>query len=132
MKRCKGFTLIELMIVVALLGILAMIGMGYYGDHVLSSNRTDARTALTQTAASLEKCRSLYGSYNHANCNADTAFTTDAGHYTISAPTLTGTTFVLNAAPQAGQTNDTDCDNLTYDNTGIKGATGTLPPADCW
>ena len=97
MKQYKGFSLIELLIVVAIIGILATIGMGFYGDHVLSSNRTDGRAALTETAASLEKCRSLYGAYNHANCRTATAYTTDKGLYTISAPTLTDTTFVLNA-----------------------------------
>lgn len=132
MKQYKGFSLIELLIVVAIIGILATIGMGFYGDHVLSSNRTDGRAALTETAASLEKCRSLYGAYNHANCRTATAYTTDKGLYTISAPTLTDTTFVLNAAPQLGQVNDADCLTLTLDNTGLKGATGGLPPIECW
>ncbi len=65
----RGFTLVELMIVIAIVGILGAISMSFYGNYVTDANRTDGRMALTQTAASLEKCKALYSAYNSANCN---------------------------------------------------------------
>jgi len=86
-KQSSGFTLIELAIVVAIVGILMAVAFGFYGDNVISSNRTEGRSGLQQAAGQLEKCRSLYGSYNHANCTyAD--FRTESNLYDISAARL--------------------------------------------
>lgn len=132
MKHSKGFSLIELMIVVAIIGILGTVAMGMYGDNVIASNRTDARSALTDTAGSLEKCKSLYGSYNHANCNVTFPVATEKNYYSITAPTLNATAFTLSAAPVgAPQSNDTDCTSLTLTNIGIKAGTGANA-AECW
>jgi type IV pilus assembly protein PilE len=78
MKHSKGFTLIELMIVVAIIGILSSIAFGFFGDNVIAANRSEGRAELTATAASLEKCRSLYGAYNAGGCNV-TGPTTGSG-----------------------------------------------------
>lgn len=134
MKQAKGFSLIELMMVVAIVGILGVVAMGFFGDNVLATNRTEARSALSATAGSLEKCRSLYGSYNHANCAVagTLPFASESNYYTISGA-LAATTFTLTATPVAAgpQSNDGDCTTLTLDNTGIKGATGANT-AECW
>lgn len=133
MKHSKGFSLIELMIVVALLGILGMVSMGYYRNYVISSNRTEGRSALQTAAGTLEKCRSLYGSYNDANCNyAD--FTSETGLYDISEDgTITAASFTLTATPAAGgsQTDDTVCTSMTLTHTGVKSGTGT-DNTECW
>lgn len=132
-KKTAGFTLIELMIVVAIVGILVTVGMAFFGDNVLATNRTEARSALSATSGSLEKCRSLYGSYNAANCNVTLPFTTESNYYTISASALAATTFELTATPVGGQpqANDSDCTTLTLANTGVKGATGA-DTTQCW
>ena len=135
MKPSKnaGFTLIELMIVVAIVGILVSVGMAFFGENVLATNRTEARAALSQTAGSLEKCRSLYGSYNAANCNVVLPFTTESNYDTITGTTLAATQFTLTATPVAGepQANDSDCTSITLDNLGVKGSS---PAAidECW
>ena len=133
MKHSKGFSLIELMIVVAIIGILASVAMGFYGDNVIASNRSEGRAELTATAASLEKCKSLYGTYNAAGCNVANTIATDTNYYSIDTTTRAATTFTLTATPVAGQpqVNDTDCTSLTLTNTGIKGGTGANA-AECW
>jgi type IV pilus assembly protein PilE len=133
MNHSKGYSLIELMIVIAIVGILSAVAYGMYTDHVISSNRTEARAALQQAAGTLEKCKSLYGNYNAANCNyAD--FTSESNYYDIRANgTITGSAFTLTATPAVGsrQVADTECTSLTLTNAGVKGGTGT-DPTECW
>lgn len=130
-KQSSGFTLIELAIVVAIIGILMAVAFGFYGENVIASSRTEGRSGLQQAAGQLEKCRSLYGSYNHANCTyAD--FRTESNLYDISAARL-ATSFTLTATPVSGysQASDGDCTTMTLTNTGLKGGTGA-DPTECW
>jgi len=130
MKHSKGFNIIELMIVVMIIGILSAIAMGFYGDNVIAANRSEGRAALTTAAASLEKCKSLYGTYNHDNCNLVLPFDTDNNYYSVDETTLNGTQFTLEATPNGPQANDDDCTTLTLTNTGVKD--GTPATNECW
>ena len=129
----QGFTLVELMIVVAIIGILGAISMGFYGNYITDANRTDGRMALTQTAASLEKCKALYSRYDSGNCNVAFPVTSDEGLYTVAATAIAGATFLLTATPAAGgrQTGDLDCTTLTLTSSGIKSGTGA-DVTECW
>ncbi len=129
----QGFTLVELMIVVAIVGILGAISMSFYGNYVTDANRTDGRMALTETATSLEKCKALYSAYNSANCNVAFPVTSDEGLYTVAATAIAGATFLLTATPVAGarQAGDTDCTTLTLTSSGIEGGTGA-DVTECW
>jgi type IV pilus assembly protein PilE len=133
MKNSEGYSLLELLITVLIVVILSSVAFGFYQDNVLASNRTEGRAALQAAAGTLEKCRSLYGSYNHASCNyAD--FTTENNLYQITGNgSIAASTFTLTATPVAGrpQANDGDCTTLTLTNTGIKGGTGADTSA-CW
>ena len=131
-KLSRGFTLVELMIVVVIVGMLTAVSMGFYGDYVTDASRTDGRSALTTMAAAGEKCKALNGAYNHATCAALFPFTSDDGYYQVTG-VATATTYTMTATPIAGQrqANDTDCTSLTLTNTGVKGGTGA-DPSQCW
>jgi type IV pilus assembly protein PilE len=131
-RQSSGFSLIELLIVVAIIGILTMVSVGIFGDSVITANRTDARKTLAETAASIEKCKSLYSAYNSASCGVVFPVTSEEGLYSVTAVS-TGATFVLTASPVAGkaQSNDGDCTTFTLANTGLKGATGA-DTSVCW
>lgn len=141
----NGFTLIELMITVAIIGILAAIAYPSYRQTVMRSNRSEAKASLMQTAGELEKCYTTYFAYNkygsdssgNVYCqaanqfNSGATFNTPKGYYRISA-TLNTSTFLLTATPLGAQANDTRCGTLTLDNLNAKTESGTGTVSDCW
>lgn len=137
--RQAGFSLIELVIAVAIVGILAAIAYPSYQEQVRKGKRTDATSGLLQLAQRLERCYTQYNSYTHANCPA-TPVISPEGEYSI-AIARTQTTFTLTATPVAGgsQQGDDKCATYTYSHTGQKLAykTGALNAANlhtdyCW
>ena len=133
MKKNQGFSLVELIIVVALIGIVTVFGFGYYGDNVISANRTEGRSALSETAGALEKCRSLYGTYNAANCQVTFPVQSASNLYSVTVTAMDGESFTLQADPVAGgsQANDAECTQMSLTNTGLKTGTGA-DPTQCW
>jgi type IV pilus assembly protein PilE len=129
-NRQEGFTLIELMIVVAIIGILAAIAYPAYTSQVKKTQRTDAKAALLAAAQSLERCFTEYNAYDNAACPALSA-TSSEGYYSITATTLAATSYSLTAAPISGAViDDTECTTFTIDN---KGAQSSTPAgSQCW
>ncbi len=133
-RKTNGFTLIELMIVLAVISILAYIATSNYGQNLIKSKRTDGKTALLTTAATLEKCKAAYGVYNNASCSVDDGDDVDSPEQLYSvAVTTTATTFTLVANPTAGesQANDAKCTTLRLNHLGQQTATGSDPDS-CW
>lgn len=132
-KTTRGFTLIELMIVVAIMGIISMIAYGSYQGSVTKAKRAEAKTTLLELAQKMERCYTANGVYNDATCSVhdgsdlDTT-TTEKGHYTLAINPLDATTFTLTATPVLA---DAECTSFSVNHLGVKTATGTKGNA-CW
>lgn len=131
----QGFTLIELMIVVAIVGILSAIAYPSYAEYVRRGHRADARAGLLQAQQWLERAATAQGVYPTALPAALTWSGDSSKRYTIGFKgTPTTTAFTLLATRKGGQTGD-KCGDYTLTNTGLQGndnlASGTST-TDCW
>lgn len=133
MKSTRGFTLIELMIVVLIIAILSAIAYPAYTKYVLRSRRSDAYAALNQAQAVMERCYAQYFSYKPASsvgtCPALPG-TSSEGYYSISEPVDTASTYKVTATAVGPQAADTGCATLSIDQAGNKTSTGGS--SDCW
>lgn len=128
----RGFTLIELMIALAVVALLAMVALPAYQSQVQKSRRADAKVALMNAAQALERCAANdpAAGYTAAGCPSFPK-TSSEGFYSITAPTLTATTYTLTAQPVADgpQAGDAQCASLSLDQTGTRTSS---PGDDCW
>jgi len=138
--RHKGFTLIELMITVAIVAILAMIAAPAFNKQIRKSRRTEARTTLLDLAARAERLYSTTNTYwgttqPNKLLPPDLGYaggwpiTTTSGYYTITlGNNATGAAFTFTATPAGAQASDTECATFSVDNTGNQTATDPK----CW
>lgn len=112
-----GFTLIELMFVVAIVAILLALAYPAYQDSVRKSRRADATSSLMGLAQTLERCFTRFNSYAHDDC-PDLPDTSDKGYYSLSVE-RDATTFTVTAEATGDQVNDA-CGDFTVDHLGNK------------
>lgn len=123
-----GFTLVELMIVVAVVGILSAIAIPSYQRYVLQSRRAEAQSYMQQLALRQEQHwakNQIYAADNSALGGVD-----DKSEYytfTVSNTPTPATTYTVTAVAKGSQLKDSQCLTLTLDQTGTKGG-GT----SCW
>ena len=143
-KSFKGFSLAELMIVIAIIAILAAIVYPSYSNAVRKSRRQEAQSSIMEMAQAMERHRTIYGSYSKptttvvstgptvyeyslpaaVNERYDLTFTPTT--FSSVAPTTQSYTIQLAAKSTNPQYKDVECRTLTYTNTGLK------TPIDCW
>lgn len=129
--RQRGFTLIELMIVVAIVGILSAIAYPSYVEYVRKGHRAEARTGLLQAAQWLERAATATGSYPKTAQFAESLKSVPGKRYAISLDS-DGSGFILTATRQGAQAGD-KCGNYTLTHTGEQDLTdNTDSVANCW
>lgn len=130
-----GFTLIELMIVVAIVGILSAVAYPSYTEYVRRGHRADARAGLLQAQQWLERAATATGAYPTALPATLTWANDSTKRYTISiGGPATTSTFTLTATPKGAQVGD-KCGNFTVTHTGLRGAKGVTTGdivTECW
>jgi len=122
----QGFSLIELLITLAIMAIVASVATGLYGDYVLKARCTEARQAVLERSSALAKCKSVYGVYNN-NCTINLG-DTEGGHFGLSL-VRDATTFTVTASATGGATaaDNKFCSTITIDHLGVQGGTGESP-----
>jgi len=131
MRRAnRGFTLIEIMIVIAIIGIVITIAAPSYTEYLKKGRRAEVVSLLSEQAQILERFYTRNNVYTGA-----TGLSTGNDFYTLT-PTLTDQTFVLTATRKSGTAMATDkCGDFTLTNTGVRSmnnATTGLTTKDCW
>jgi type IV pilus assembly protein PilE len=131
----KGFTLIEMLIVMLVFSVLVAIAYPSYNAFILQSHRTDAQAALTQDQTTIERCYAQNFSYNTA-CSALPTFPHNStqGFYSIALSNLTSSTYTLTATPIGSQIKDTTCASLAVTQANVKTGTDTSGTSQvtCW
>lgn len=139
-SQAKGFTLIELMIVVGIVGILAAIAYPNYTEYVQRGNRSEGQALLNDAAASQERFFAQNNSYVTTAADiaklgmrgtSGTTVTSDTGKYTLTVGTSANDGgYTLTATQHFG---DATCGNLTLNALGVKGRTGSGKTVEqCW
>ena len=133
-RHVTGFSLIELLVAVAIVGILVSIAVGSYGYATAKTRRAAAKGCLTEGAQFMERYYTRHFSYSDAadppvlpGCSADV---TDFYTVAFAAGMPTATAFKIDAVPRGGQVSaDSRCGTLSLNQTGQKGANDVNA---CW
>lgn len=131
----KGVTLIEVVIAIAVLGILLGVALPSYRVQVAKARRADGRAALMAVAQRMDRFYAERGTYVGATLGSSGLYPSksEQGHYNLSIAAQSASAYSLTAAPTGGQSGD-GCGTLGYNEQGQKsvGSDATLNVALCW
>ena len=137
-RAAGGFTLIELMIVVAVIGILVAIAYPSYAQYGQKARRVDAKTALLDLGSRQERFFSMNNTYTKtpSDLGYGGAFPLDVlsgstAYYRLDVTAATATGFSATATPVNAQLSD-KCGTYTLTQLGTQTVSGTLSAAECW
>jgi len=139
----NGFSLVELLIVIAIVGLLAAVAFPSMRDHMFSAKRSDAYASILEVQLEQQKlrstCRFYGGAIGAANvCGAAVADTVVAGltdskegFYELALSDASGNSYTITATAIGSQANDSDCPTITL---AVNNANpdGLKTPAQCW
>jgi type IV pilus assembly protein PilE len=131
MNRARGFTLIELMVVVAIVAILAAIAIPSYGRYAFRSRRADGQELLLRIATAQERFYATNNKYGDLTDLGFTDPTSEKQYYTASIPASSSSTYTATATPTGVQASD-QCGSLSIDSTGSKTFSGDETNGHCW
>lgn len=132
-NKVQGFTIIEVLVVVAILGILAAIAIPAYTKYVTNARRADGKSALVAAAQAMER----HYTNNYTYAGATIPDSSDQQLYDLSVTAANATAFTIQAEvdPNGKQAGDTLCETMTINQLGVKTAEnsgGTDTTDDCW
>lgn len=122
-----GFTLIELITVLAIISVLASVSYPVYTQHIIKTRRIQAEISLLDLASSMERFYVMHHNYADAPEPQN-----ENPSYQIKIVTADEQSYLLQAIPQNSQKQDIACGSLGFDGTGLKTISGNGKIADCW